>query len=303
MPAGRAGANLAATGLRLIFFHTDETTFRRRIVSECMQVVRPHRPYLRLSHRRSRDSKLSKITYLATPKVDSLQPERSRDAHTIGSIGNYSQRDRARKPPLDDATESLRTKADDPADAELYRRFRSDADDKAFELLFSRHRNALYTYLWALSGNAAVADDLSQYCWLKLIEGNNSTGYRPIRGVSIRSFLFALGRNRFIDEYKRKHAETRSESIDEHLSLAAADGNTYDEATAAESRQAIVRALEGLPVEQREVVAMWLSGFSINEMVAETAAPRDTVLSRKKYALKKLRTVFEHLGARPARGH
>ncbi len=54
-------------------------------------------------------------------------------------------------------------------------------------------------------------------------------------------------------------------------------------------------AMGGLPLEQREVVALWATGVEIDAIVAITGAPRDTVLSRKKYAIAKLRAALGSL--------
>ncbi len=40
------------------------------------------------------------------------------------------------------------------------------------------------------------------------------------------------------------------------------------------------------------MVALWADGMGIGAIAALTAAPRDTVLSRKKYALAKLRVLM-----------
>ena len=52
------------------------------------------------------------------------------------------------------------------------------------------------------------------------------------------------------------------------------------------------KALQRLPFEQRQVVALWADGMRIGAIAALTAAPRDTVLSRKKYALAQLRVLM-----------
>ena len=44
-----------------------------------------------------------------------------------------------------------------------------------------------------------------------------------------------------------------------------------------------------LPAEQRKVILLWSQGASIREMAAACDAPTDTVLSRKKYAVARLR--------------
>jgi len=55
-----------------------------------------------------------------------------------------------------------------------------------------------------------------------------------------------------------------------------------------------------LPVEQRQVVALWADGMRIGAIATLTAAPRDTVLSRKKYALAKLRVMLHERAAQEA---
>ena len=178
-------------------------------------------------------------------------------------------------------------------DAELFVRYRDDGDIAAFELLFKRHRDALVRHVWLLSGNQAIAEDVSQYCWMRIIESSRDTGYKPQPGASLRSYLFTLGRNRFIDEYRRKHVEVRSEPIDDHGDLESGSGNAFEGAAADEERGRIEAALGTLPDEQREVVALWIEGYSIREMSEMTGAPADTVTSRRKYAMKKLRALLD----------
>ena len=183
-------------------------------------------------------------------------------------------------------------------DAELFLRYRDEGDVAAFETLFKRHRDALMRHLWLLCGNEAIADDLSQYCWMRLVESDGERGYQPTPGASLRSYLFTLGRNRYIDEYKRKHVETKSEDIDDHATLTAAGGNAADGATKDELRGLIEWAIGQLPDEQREVLGLWVEGYSIREMSEITGAPPDTVTSRKKYAMKKMHTLFDKVGLR-----
>lgn len=189
---------------------------------------------------------------------------------------------------------------DDASDAELFTAFRDNGDMAAFETLFARHKNAVYRYLWALSGSEAITEDLSQHCWLKLVE--DAGAYQPRPGVSLRSYLYRIGRNRYIDEYQRKHVEKLSDSLASQPALVASGGSACESATRAEVQELMEHAIAELPVDQREIVALWLQGFSIKEMMSEVSAPRDTVLSRKKYALKKLRRALDALGPRSIDG-
>ena len=44
--------------------------------------------------------------------------------------------------------------------------------------------------------------------------------------------------------------------------------------------------MRALPVEQYEVIALWMQGFSLTEVAEITGAPWHTVVSRKTYALR-----------------
>ncbi len=181
-------------------------------------------------------------------------------------------------------------------DASLFRRFRDHGDIDAFEQLFLRHRDALLAYLWTLTGNQTIAEDISQYCWLRLVESDGASGYQPRPDATLLTYLRTLARNRYIDEYKRKHGEARTDSVDDVDTRLSSAATALDAAANIEVRLSIESALADLPLEQRDIISMWLQGFSINEMVGLTSAPRDTVLSRKKYAMKKLKAAFEIAG-------
>lgn len=175
-------------------------------------------------------------------------------------------------------------------------RFQQDGDLEAFDVLFRRHKDAFVAFLTHLSGSVSIAEDVSQHCWLKLIEQVGEGGYRKISGASFRSYLYTLGRNRYIDEYQRKHAEARRSTLPDFDVLETSDVAPGESAETAERVRLLASAMEALPFEQREVIAMWSAGISIDQIVTVTAAPRDTVLSRKKYAIAKLRVAFSDMG-------
>ncbi|HUG72937.1 MAG TPA: hypothetical protein VMK82_05885, partial [Steroidobacteraceae bacterium] len=51
----------------------------------------------------------------------------------------------------------------------------------------------------------------------------------------------------------------------------------------------VSQAVIELPPEQRKVIRMWAQGTSIRDMARASDAPADTVLSRKKYAMARMR--------------
>lgn len=191
--------------------------------------------------------------------------------------------------PLNDAAQN---------DEALMLRFQEDGDVHAFETLFGRHKDAFVTFLWRLAGSEAVAEDISQHCWLRIVEVARRRGYRPDSGASFRTFLYTLGRNRYIDACCRSRA-TRTQSFDDEDDARAgalAGDPAAAEFEAGERASLVTRALGVLPPEQREVIALWAGDFTIEQIARMTGAPRDTVLSRKKYALARLRKAFAAMG-------
>jgi RNA polymerase sigma factor (sigma-70 family) len=182
-------------------------------------------------------------------------------------------------------------------DAQLMLRFQRDGDRTALARLFERNRGALLRFLTRLSRNRVIAEDVAQQTWLKVIDVGRQGTFAAASGVAFRTWLCTLARNHFIDEYRRKFAAVRSVPLP--LDLGATLAEVYrvvpDPAEPLEEWQASARlhaALLRLPLEQRQVVAMWADGMRIGTIAALTAAPPDTVLSRKKYALAKLRVLL-----------
>ncbi len=183
-------------------------------------------------------------------------------------------------------------------DETLMLRLQQSGDFQAFESLFRRHKDAFVTFLARLSGNLAIAEDVSQQVWVGLIDVARNARYSP--KAKFRTYLYTLGRNRYIDEYHRRHEATRTEpySGDETVRDPAHDAGGLPEQIAAvdEHAQVLNQAIATLPLDQRDVIAMWASGMGFDLIGEITRAPRDTVISRKKYAIRKLRAALEAQG-------
>jgi RNA polymerase sigma-70 factor (ECF subfamily) len=182
-------------------------------------------------------------------------------------------------------------------DAQLMLSFQRDGDQTALARLVERNGAALLRFLVRLSRNRAIAEDVAQQTWLKVMDVARHGTFAAASGVAFRTWLCTLARNHFIDEYQRKFAAARSVPLPADLctTLAEAHRVVPDPAEPLDERQRTARlrkALQRLPLEQRQVVALWADGMRIGAIAALTAAPRDTVLSRKKYALAKLRVLM-----------
>ena len=165
-----------------------------------------------------------------------------------------------------------------------------------FERLFACHHRLLVRFLTRMTHCPQRAEDLAQVSWLKLISARERGACAAGSDGELRAYLFTIARNAFLDEYTRKHEAMRTRPVDPCV-LDAMQSGLQDEGPEQEIdrhqralrlRQAVAR----LPAEQQKVIGMWSQGASIREMAAACAAPTDTVLSRKKYAVARLRGAF-----------
>ena len=170
----------------------------------------------------------------------------------------------------------------------------SDVEKSLFERLYAGHHVMLVRFLTRMTRCPQRAEDLAQVAWLKLLGARSRGACKASGEAELRAYLFTVARNAFLDEYTRKHEAVRTRAVDPALLdvLINESSSAAGPDLAAEREQinAILRgAVKHLPAEQRKVLRMWSQGASIREMASECDAPTDTVLSRKKYAVARLR--------------
>lgn len=158
-------------------------------------------------------------------------------------------------------------------------------DTEAFAQLYERHKAALYRYLLRGVGDRALAEELYQDVWLRLIQAR--AGYRPRARFS--AWLFTMAHHRMVDHY-------RSARRMEHdpPEPAAPVHDQPDAQAENQDRGARLRAaIAGLPFEQREAFLLREErGLSLAEIASVTGVNPETAKSRLRYAVAKLREVL-----------
>ena len=181
--------------------------------------------------------------------------------------------------------------AAEPSDAELLRRYRA-GDAAAFTQLYERHRLGLFRFLLGLCGEHAVAEEVFQETWISLIR---SESLQREAAVLFKTWLYQIARNRLIDHW-RKHGkhQQREEAFDELLHdqpSVASDPERQLSLTQDQAR--IQAALADLPAEQREVFLLRAhADLQLHEIAELTRTPAETVKSRLRYAMNKLRRLL-----------
>lgn len=180
---------------------------------------------------------------------------------------------------------------------------------RAFEVLVSRHQGPVYNFILRFLGDPAAAEDVLQEVFLRIVKG----AAQFQRRAKFTTWLYTIARNLCIDS-QRKARYRRADSLDAPmdgepdaapLGAAVADGGLSPEQIAhdARARAALVRAIEALSPEQREVFTLReYAGMPFGEIAAVVGCPENTVKSRMRYALENLRKSLEREGITGPRG-
>ncbi len=188
--------------------------------------------------------------------------------------------------------------ADDDADETLMLAYAA-GDASAFDRLYARHKGALYRYVLRHCANAAVADELFQDVWMNVIRVRAS--YLP--AARFGSWLFTLAHNRIVDHW-RASGQVKMVPLDdddETVAPSALVSPSRDEpdarASASETSARLRAALAGLPPLQRDAFLLHQeSGLSLAEIGHLTGVGVETVKSRVRYAVTRLRAALPGLG-------
>lgn len=159
---------------------------------------------------------------------------------------------------------------------------------EAFEPLYSRHRGPLFRFILRQVRVQATAEELFQDVWQKVVTARDR--YRPEAKFS--TWLYQIATNRLTDHWRAAaHRPLASEDDMARLEREADPETPEHTLSVFEERRRLQRALEELPPEQREVVVLRLEQELSLEAIGEiTGAGRETVKSRLRYAMDKLRS-------------
>ncbi len=177
----------------------------------------------------------------------------------------------------------------------LMERYR-DGDLASFKELYQRHSRGLYQFIYWRSPRKDWVDEIAQDTWASLHGARER--YQVQSGF--RTYLYQIARNRLID-LLRQHQDLLASDMGtgddddastfEHLADQRQDGVSPESALDEKQQAADLHAaIRSLPGEQREALIMQqFNGMSLEEIAVMTGVPAETVKSRLRYAMRKLR--------------
>jgi RNA polymerase sigma-70 factor (ECF subfamily) len=189
-----------------------------------------------------------------------------------------------------------------PTDEELVTAYLEDGDEQAFRTLVERHQDKIFGYLMGMVKNRAVANDLFQETFLRVINAmQDRRGSYTQQGQWV-SWVMRIARNAAID-HMRKQKKWTDVPQDEDEGRSFWDTVADEEPTAdeelhrAEQREWLDEHIEELSPEQREVLLLRQeTELTFREIAELTDVSINTALGRMRYALKNLRKMMEASG-------
>jgi RNA polymerase sigma-70 factor (ECF subfamily) len=165
-------------------------------------------------------------------------------------------------------------------------------------MLVKRHNKQVYNFVLRQLKAPALCEDVTQEVFMRLVQ--NAADFKHEARFS--TWLYAIARNLCIDQLRRLQ-HRRHPSLDQPLG-SEPDARTLGDAVAAqhpsasaersaassEMQASIVKAVEALPDDQREVFLLReVADLPFKDIAEITGVPENTVKSRMRYALDRLR--------------
>jgi RNA polymerase sigma-70 factor (ECF subfamily) len=174
-------------------------------------------------------------------------------------------------------------------ETELMLRVKS-GDRAAFEELFRLYQKPIVNYLFRLSWNKPLSEDLLQEAFLRVWKA--APNYEPTAKVS--TWIFRIAHNLFINE-AAKRRETALEGADQEQRH-----DPSSDLARRELQSAVQKAVEALPAGEREVLLLSeFKGFKYTEISEILGIPVGTVKSRMFSAVQRLKETLKGLEPPP----
>src|SRR5919112_1510798 len=166
------------------------------------------------------------------------------------------------------------------SDAMLVGRLPRDRSGDELRELYRRYAGELFGFPTSALGDREQAEEVVQDVFAQLWR---HAGEYDQRRASVRTWLYAIARNRIVDAHRRAAARPKRADDEEKLDDAAEIDAALDQAVL---RWQITAALARLSPAHREVIRLaHYGGLTMREIAERTGIPPGTVKNRTSYAL------------------
>jgi RNA polymerase sigma-70 factor (ECF subfamily) len=177
-------------------------------------------------------------------------------------------------------------------------------DRQAFAELVGRHARRVYNFVLRQLHDSGLAEDVTKETFLRVVQ--SAAQFKNEARFS--TWLYGIVRNLCVDQERRRqhghHAsldddKPNAEQLGRPLSELVTDAhprtNVERSVVSSQVGASIVRVLEDLPDEQREVFLMReIANLPFDDIASITECPTGTVKSRMRHALDRLRDALSN---------
>ncbi|MDI6733664.1 MAG: sigma-70 family RNA polymerase sigma factor [Planctomycetota bacterium] len=165
-------------------------------------------------------------------------------------------------------------------DIALLKEYQEGNNAVSLEQLLTRYHKPLFNFIYRLSRDFPLSEDIIQESFLKVIR--KIKGFAPAGENGFKQWVYQIAINTHRDTIKKKQPVS-SVKLSEIASCH--PDNSYD----------CVELLEHLTPEQKEVVLLKVySGLTFREIAEVVGCPLNTAIGRMHYALKTLRKKLKY---------
>jgi RNA polymerase sigma-70 factor, ECF subfamily len=178
----------------------------------------------------------------------------------------------------------------DKTDEELMLAY-AQGDIRAFNALYQNQRGMLYRFILRSVHDRASAEELFQETWSRLIASRERYQVQ----AKFSTWLLQIAHNLIVDSFRRARPQAGVEETEAVFRELDAPESERPERVMGEfeQRRRLQIALAALPQEQREAFLLRVEGgLGLEEIATVTGAGHETVKSRLRYALAKIRESF-----------
>ncbi|MEZ5472953.1 MAG: sigma-70 family RNA polymerase sigma factor [Marinicella sp.] len=163
-------------------------------------------------------------------------------------------------------------------------------NQRAFEVLYQRHKGPLYRFIKKSVNNEQDANELFQDLWFKII--NSKQSYDPQQKFT--TWAYTIARRLMIDLFRKNGISEFQEFNEELTNNESLLQLPEDEFSRHQMSQQLKSAIDTLPLLQRQAFVMKHDGgLSIREIAEITEQPQEQTKSQYRYAVKKLKMALE----------
>ncbi|MEI7676480.1 MAG: sigma-70 family RNA polymerase sigma factor [Bacteroidales bacterium] len=170
----------------------------------------------------------------------------------------------------------------------------ANGDNTAFDVLLTRHKTKIFSYIFYTVRDRDLAEDIFQDTFMKAIVTIKQGRYSE--NGKFAAWISRIAHNLIIDYFRQDKDDLSTTCEDNGIlnNSKFSEGTIEDEMVKLQIRSDVRKIIRELPINQREVLIMrYYKNLSFKEIADLTGVSINTALGRMRYALINMRRIAQ----------